>query len=76
MVDVRSAALYVVNVQPFPYIDLRIDWADEPVAALGALYEHYAGEAEGFVTKVLDPASVPIEPEIEALVKIRRDAAS
>lgn len=76
MVDVRSAALYVVNVQPFPYIDLRIDWADEPVVALGALYEHYAGEAEGFVTKVLDPASVPIEPEIEALVKIRRDAAS
>jgi uncharacterized Ntn-hydrolase superfamily protein len=71
MVPVRSAALYVVRDQPFPYADLRIDAAEVPIAALAALWQAYAAEAEAFVTKVLAPDSVPNDPELEALTAER-----
>ncbi|MDP6705854.1 MAG: DUF1028 domain-containing protein [Alphaproteobacteria bacterium] len=71
MVPVRSAALYVVRDQPFPYADLRVDASEAPIGALADLWRAYAGQAEAFVTKVLDPDSVPPDPELEALTAAR-----
>lgn len=50
-----SAALLVVHEQRFPYVDLRIDSAPRPIAALRALWEDYAHTADNYVVRVLDP---------------------
>jgi uncharacterized Ntn-hydrolase superfamily protein len=51
----RSAALLVVHTQSFPYADLRIDAADDPIGALRALWAEYAPMADEYVTRALDP---------------------
>ena len=53
--QVRSAALLVVHEHSFPYVDLRVDAADHPIARLRALWEQYALEADAFVTRAIDP---------------------
>jgi uncharacterized Ntn-hydrolase superfamily protein len=55
---VRSAALLVVHEQSFAYVDLRVDAADAPIAALRALWEDYAPEADAYVTRAIDPGSI------------------
>ena len=56
---VRSAALLIVHEQSFPYVDLRVDAADAPIAALRALWDEYAPEADAFVTRAIAPGSIP-----------------
>ncbi len=56
--QVRSAALLVVHEQSFPYVDLRIDAADDPITALRALWEAYAPEVDAFVTRAVDPGRI------------------
>ena len=58
---VRSATLLVVENQSFPLIDLRVDWHDQPIAELRALWNRYAPQSSGFVLRALDPdhASIP-----------------
>lgn len=51
----RSAALLVVRADPFPFVDLRVDLSPTPIAALRALWDEYAPEAEAYVTRALDP---------------------
>ena len=51
----RSAALLVVHQQAFPYVDLRVDSSEAPIAALQALWEEYAPEADAFVERALHP---------------------
>ncbi len=38
---VRSAHLVVMEHESFPLVDLRVDWHDEPIAALRALWNRY-----------------------------------
>lgn len=52
---VRSAALFVVHQQDFPLVDLRIDAADQPIAALRALWDEYTPWVDEFVVRALDP---------------------
>jgi uncharacterized Ntn-hydrolase superfamily protein len=52
---VRSAALLVVADQSFPLVDLRVDAADRPIAALAALWQEYAPWAAEFVLRAIDP---------------------
>jgi uncharacterized Ntn-hydrolase superfamily protein len=52
---VYSAALYVVDKQVFPYVDLRIDKADEPIAELRTLWEAYVPWLDEFVVRAVDP---------------------
>jgi uncharacterized Ntn-hydrolase superfamily protein len=52
---VRSAALLVVAAQSFPLVDLRIDAADQPIAALAALWREYRPWADEFVLRAIDP---------------------
>ena len=54
---VRSAALLVVHDQSFPLVDLRIDAADEPIAALRSLWNEYEPWMEPFVLRAIDPDS-------------------
>ena len=54
---VRSAALLVVHELSFPYVDLRVDWSDAPIAALRALWTAYAPQADMYVRRALDPDS-------------------
>jgi uncharacterized Ntn-hydrolase superfamily protein len=52
-----SAALLVVHDQSFPYIDLRVDSAADPIGALTTLWHEYEKEADLIVTRALDPDS-------------------
>jgi len=52
----RSAALLVFAAEvPFPLVDLRVDAADEPLAALAGLWREYEPQAAFMVARALDP---------------------
>ena len=56
----HSAALLVAHEQPWPLVDLRVDWDDgDPVARLRRLWTAYEPQIEDYVTRALDPASAP-----------------
>jgi uncharacterized Ntn-hydrolase superfamily protein len=58
--DVHSAALLVAHEQPFPLVDLRVDWADEDaVPALRRLWEAYQPQMTDYLVRAVDPASAP-----------------
>jgi uncharacterized Ntn-hydrolase superfamily protein len=52
---VRSAHLLVVDTESFPLVDLRVDWHDQPVAELRALWNRYAPEMGLYELRALDP---------------------
>src|SRR5258706_246063 len=52
---VRSAALLVVHEESFPLVDLRVDGADGPIAALRALWTEYIPWLDEFVIRAVDP---------------------
>jgi uncharacterized Ntn-hydrolase superfamily protein len=56
---VRSAGLLVADRQPWPVVDLRVDWAERPIAALRALWSEYAPQLDAYVTRALDPGAAP-----------------
>jgi uncharacterized Ntn-hydrolase superfamily protein len=58
--EVMCASLLVVDREVFPYVDLRIDKADSPIAKLRALWEEYAPLADGFVQRAIDPEDAPV----------------
>lgn len=51
----RSAALLVAHEQDFPFVDLRIDLDEAPIAALRGVWQRYTGEAERFVQRAIAP---------------------
>jgi uncharacterized Ntn-hydrolase superfamily protein len=53
--QLRSAALLVVERESFPLVDLRIDAAADPLAALQELWSEYEPRTRDFVTRALDP---------------------
>ena len=60
MGPVHSAGLLVVRDQPWPLVDLRIDWHDEaPLEALRRLWEAYEPQMEDYQTRAANPASAP-----------------
>jgi uncharacterized Ntn-hydrolase superfamily protein len=52
---VRSAHLLVVEDESFPLIDLRVDWHDQPIAELRALWVRYAPQSGEYLLRALDP---------------------
>jgi len=52
---VRSAHLLVVEADTFPLVDLRVDWHEQPIAELRALWNHYRPQADDFRLRALDP---------------------
>ena len=57
---VHSAALLVAHDQPWPLVDLRVDWDDHgPIETLRHLWQAYEPQMQDYVTRALDPASAP-----------------
>lgn len=57
---VHSANLIVVHEQPWPLVDLRVDWADDnPIAVLRKLWEDYRSQMQDYVTRAINPGDAP-----------------
>jgi uncharacterized Ntn-hydrolase superfamily protein len=57
--SVHSAGLLVAADVPWPITDLRVDWSDDPIAALAALWRLWRPQAAAYRTRALDPAAAP-----------------
>jgi uncharacterized Ntn-hydrolase superfamily protein len=56
---VKSAGLLVVDKQAWPIADLRVDWHDEPLTELAALWRVWQPQMHDYVTRALDPSTAP-----------------
>jgi uncharacterized Ntn-hydrolase superfamily protein len=59
----RSAALLVVEREPFPLVDLRIDSGADPLTALEALWRDYEPWVADFLRRALDPDAATGTPD-------------
>ena len=60
MGSVRSAGLLVVHDQPWPLVDLRVDWDEQsPVSSLRRVWDRYQPQMADYVTRALNPAAAP-----------------
>lgn len=57
----HSAAVVVVDEQPWPLVDLRVDWAgdDGPIDRLHDLWRQYRPQMQDYVTRALAPEAAP-----------------
>lgn len=56
---VRSAGLKVADRLSWPVVDLRIDWADDPIGMLRAAWDIYAPQMAAYVQRAEDPTLAP-----------------
>src|SRR5215207_8815549 len=56
---IHSAGLIVVSDVPWPVTDLRVDWSDDPIAELAALWHLWGPQAEAYRLRALDPTKAP-----------------
>lgn len=56
---VHSAGLKVADRLSWPLVDLRIDWADDPIGMLRAAWEVYAPQMAAYVQRAEDPTEAP-----------------
>jgi uncharacterized Ntn-hydrolase superfamily protein len=56
---VRSAGLKVADRLDWPLVDLRIDWADDPIGMLRAAWGVYAPQMGAYVQRAVDPTKAP-----------------
>ena len=57
----------MVGEEEFPLVDLRVDSAPAPLAALQALWEEYEPWAGDFVRRALDPDAATGAPDPDHL---------
>lgn len=56
---VHSAGLKLADRLTWPLVDLRIDWADDPIGMLRSAWEVYAPQMEAYVQRAEDPTEAP-----------------
>ena len=56
---VRSAGLLVAGSVAWPVADLRVDWHEEPVHELAALWQLWKPQMDSYVTRALEPTAAP-----------------
>lgn len=56
---VHSAGLLVAGKVPWPIIDLRVDWSEQPLADLERLWQRYQPQLAEYVERALDPERAP-----------------
>lgn len=56
---VHSAGLLIVRDVPWPVVDLRVDWADDPIGDLTKLWRLWRPQMDAYVTRALDPEAAP-----------------
>jgi uncharacterized Ntn-hydrolase superfamily protein len=55
----HSTGLIVVSDVPWPVTDLRVDWSDDPIAELTALWRLWRPQVDAYRLRALDPAAAP-----------------
>jgi uncharacterized Ntn-hydrolase superfamily protein len=56
---VHSAGLIVVSDVPWPVTDLRVDWSEDPIAELSALWRLWRPQVDAYRLRAVDPARAP-----------------
>jgi len=56
---VHSAGLVIVSDVAWPVTDLRVDWSEDPVVDLNALWRLWRPQANAYRLRALDPAAAP-----------------
>jgi uncharacterized Ntn-hydrolase superfamily protein len=56
---VHSAGLKIADRLDWPLVDLRIDWADDPIGMLRAAWEVYGPQMAAYVQRAEDPTQAP-----------------
>jgi uncharacterized Ntn-hydrolase superfamily protein len=56
---VHSAGLKVADRLSWPLVDLRIDWAEDPVGMLRTAWDIYAPQMQAYVQRAEDPTRAP-----------------
>ena len=56
---VHSAGLKLADRLDWPLVDLRIDWADDPIGMLRAAWDVYAPQMQAYVQRAEDPTRAP-----------------
>lgn len=56
---VHSAGLKVADRLSWPLVDLRIDWADDPISMLRRAWDTYAPQMQAYVQRAEDPTQAP-----------------
>jgi uncharacterized Ntn-hydrolase superfamily protein len=56
---VHSAGLLMTGEVAWPIADLRVDWHDDPVGELAAVWEVYKPQLDDYITRALDPRAAP-----------------
>lgn len=59
MGPVKSCGLSLVSEYPWPICDLRVDWADRPIAKLREIWTEFEPQMMTYVTRAIDPSSAP-----------------
>lgn len=55
----HSAALLVAQTHSWPLVDLRVDWSDDPVNELRALWSRYQPQMQDYLDRALNPSAAP-----------------
>lgn len=56
---VHSAGLKIADKLNWPLVDLRIDWADDPIGALTTAWQVYRPQMAAYVQRATDPTIAP-----------------
>jgi uncharacterized Ntn-hydrolase superfamily protein len=56
---VRSAALLVADEVAWPVADLRVDWHDDPIGEVAALWRLWKPQLDEYVIRALEPSAAP-----------------
>jgi uncharacterized Ntn-hydrolase superfamily protein len=56
---VHSAGLVLAGEVAWPIADLRVDWHDDPIEQLAAIWDIYRPQLHDYVARALDPAAAP-----------------
>jgi len=55
----HSAALLVAQTHSWPLVDLRVDWSDDPIDELRALWSRYQPQMQDYLDRALNPSAAP-----------------
>ncbi|HEX5192672.1 MAG TPA: DUF1028 domain-containing protein [Solirubrobacteraceae bacterium] len=56
---VHSAGLVMTGDVAWPVADLRVDWHDDPIEELAAVWDVYRPQLDDYVARALDPTAAP-----------------
>ena len=60
---VHAAGLLIAEREPWPLVDLRVDWTEgDPVAELDHLWQLWRPQMRDYLDRALDPARSAVEP--------------